>query len=101
VGSSAVGGGDSILVEIVTLAMGAQSLRHDVPGSVVGVGEGMQEGRSSNEGESSGGEGRNEMEDGATSTNPQAESEEIPTKAYRQSSIDTPSSSLDVIPVVN
>jgi len=74
VGGSAVGGGHSILVAIVTLAMGAQSLRGDVPGSVVGVGEGMREGRSSNEGEGSGGEGRNEMEDGAG--NPQAESEE-------------------------
>ena len=71
VGSFAVEGGGSILVTIVSLAIGAQSVRDDVPGSVVGVGEGIREGRSSNEGEGSGGEGSNEVEDGAT--NPQAE----------------------------
>ena len=73
-GSSAVSGGDSILVPISSLAMGAQGFRDDVPGGMVGIGEGMREGGSSNEGEGSGGEGSNEVEDGAT--NSQAESEE-------------------------
>jgi len=74
VGSSAVGGGDGILVPMVSLAMGAQGFRDDVPGSMVGISEGIREGGSSNEGEGSGGEGSNEVEDGAT--NSQAESEE-------------------------
>jgi len=43
VGSPAVGGWDSILVPIVSLAISDQGLRDDVPGSVVGVGEGMRE----------------------------------------------------------
>ena len=73
-GSSAVGSGDSILVPIVSLAMGAQGFHDDVPGGMVGIGEGMREGGSSNEGEGSGGEGSNEVEDGATNT--QAESQE-------------------------
>ena len=73
-GSSAVGGGDGILVPMVSLAMGAQGFRDDVPGSMVGISEGIREGGSSNEGEGSGGEGSNEVEDGAT--NSQAESEE-------------------------
>ena len=74
-GSSAVGGGDSILVPMVSLAMGAQGFRDDVPGGMVGIGEGMREGGSSNEGEGSGGEGSNEVEDGATNA-AQAESED-------------------------
>ena len=73
-GSSAVGGGDSILVPMVSLAMGAQGFRDDVPGGMVGIGEGMRGGGSSNEGEGSGGEGSNEVEDGAT--NAQAEGED-------------------------
>ena len=68
-GSSAVGSGDSILVPIVSPAMGAQGFRDDVPGSMAGIGEGMREG------EASGGEGSYEAEYGATNT--QAESEEI------------------------
>jgi len=43
VGSPAVGGWDSILVPIVSLAISDRGLRDDVPGSVVGVGEGMRE----------------------------------------------------------
>jgi len=74
VGSSAVGGGGSILAPMVSLAMGAQGFRGDVPGSVVGVGEGMRGGGSSNGGGGSGGQGSDEVEDGATKT--QAESEE-------------------------
>jgi len=75
VGSSAVGGGDSILVPMVSLAMGAQGFHDDVPGGMVGIGEGMREGGSSNEGEGSGGEGSNEVEHGATNA-AQAESED-------------------------
>ena len=56
-GSSAVGGGGGIPVPIVSLAMGAQGFRDDVPGSMVGISEGMREGGSSSEGEGSGGEG--------------------------------------------
>ena len=42
-GSSAVGGGDS-LAPIVRLAMGAQGFRDDASGSIVGIGEGTREG---------------------------------------------------------
>ena len=72
-GSSAVGGADSILVPIVSLAMGAQGLCDNVPGSIVGISEGMRGGGSFNGGVGSG-EGSNEVKDGATNT--KAESEE-------------------------
>ena len=59
---------------MVSLAMGVRGFRDDVPRSMVGVGEGVREGGSSNEGKGSGGRGSNEVEDGAT--NGQAVSEE-------------------------
>jgi len=40
--SSAVAGGGSILAPIVSLAMGARGFRDNVPGSVVGIGEGVR-----------------------------------------------------------
>jgi len=60
-----VGGADSILVPIVSLALGAQGLCDtcNVPGSIVGISERMRGGGSLNGGGGSG-EGSNEVKDG-------------------------------------
>lgn len=73
VGSSAVGGGgNSVQMPIMGLTMDGQELRDDPPSCISSPVPTVMLGMS--EGEDSGGEGSNEVEDGAP--NMQAESEE-------------------------
>lgn len=74
VGSSAVGGGNSVQAPMMSLTMGGQDLQDNPPSYISSPVPTVMLGMSSNEGEDSGGEGSNEVEDGVP--NMQAESEE-------------------------